>query len=239
MTNVSAFESHSHPNPSNVSNPERWLSVVAGAAVAAYGLTRRSLGGAVVAGIGGALLWRGASGHCLFYCLLGVNTAGDGVRDHSQVSVPYGKGIRVEQTATVDIPPQQLFTFWRNFANLPRFMEHLQSVTLEGDQRSHWIAKGPVGMKAEWDAEIINEIPNELIGWRSVNGSAIGNAGSVHFSPTADGRGTELRVLLRYDPPAGKLGAAFSRLFGEDPDIQIAEDLHRLEELFRGGSTAG
>ncbi|MCU1244800.1 MAG: cyclase/dehydrase [Acidobacteria bacterium] len=233
MTSSHAFRSHSPASSPNVGNPERWASLVAGAAVAAYGLTRRSVSGTLIAGIGGALLWRGATGHCPIYSSLGMNTAGGGTREQSNVSVPYGKGIRVEQTATVNIPPEQLFSFWRNFANLPRFMDHLESVTLEGSNRSHWVAKGPAGMKAEWDAEIINEIPNELIGWRSVNGSMVGNAGSVHFTPTADGRGTELRVLLRYDPPAGKLGAGFSRLFGEDPDIQIAEDLHRLEELFR------
>ena len=91
------------------------------------------------------------------------------------------------------------------------------------------MAKGPIGSDAEWDAEIINEIPNELIGWRSVDGSRVNNAGSVHFIPSRGG--TEVKVILRYDPPAGKLGAAIARLFGEDPARQVAEDLRQFKRL--------
>ncbi|HMC23238.1 MAG TPA: SRPBCC family protein [Thermoanaerobaculia bacterium] len=211
----------------NVSNPERWFSVVAGTALAAYGLTRRSVPGVLLAGVGGALAWRGATGHCLIYRSLGISTADtDGDRS---VSVPYGRGIGVEESVTVNAPPEVLYRFWRNFENLPRFMSHLQSVKVLDDKRSHWVAKGPIGSDAEWDAEIINEIPNELIGWRSVDGSRVNNAGSVHFIPSRGG--TEVKVILRYDPPAGKLGAAIARLFGEDPARQVAEDLRQFKRL--------
>src|SRR5438034_10305159 len=88
-------------------------------------------------------------------------------------------------------------------------MSHLQSVKVLDDKRSHWVAKGPIGSDAEWDAEIINEIPNELIAWRSVDGSTVDNAGSVHFLPLRGG--TEVRVILRYYPPAGKLGAEIAK----------------------------
>ncbi|HEY3056166.1 MAG TPA: SRPBCC family protein [Thermoanaerobaculia bacterium] len=210
----------------NVADGERWLSVIAGSALAAYGLKRRSIPGLVLAGLGGALVWRGATGHSLLYEALGVSTAPD---RGDQVSVPYGHGIRVEKSVTINSTPEKLYSFWRNFENLPRFMDHLQSVEVIDDKRSHWVAKGPAKIKAEWDAEIINEIPNELIGWRSVDGSRVDNAGSVHFTPAS--RGTKVRVLLRYDPPAGLLGAAIAKMFGEDPARQVKEDLQRLKEL--------
>ncbi len=210
----------------NVGNPERWLSVIAGSALAAYGLKRRSLPGLVLSAIGGALVWRGATGHCPVYSVLGVSTAAE---ESDHISVPYGRGIRVEKSVRINATPEELYAFWRNFENLPRFMGHLESVKMIDHKRSHWVAQGLPHLDAEWDAEIINEIPNELIGWRSVDGSRVDNAGSVHFTP--NGRGTELRVLLRYDPPAGLLGAAIAKMFGEDPDVQVEEDLQRLKEL--------
>jgi len=137
---------------------------------------------------------------------------------------------------TINSTPEKLYTFWRNFENLPRFMNHLKSVKVIDDTRSHWVAKGPARAKAEWDAEIINEIPNELIGWRSVDGSRVDNAGSVHFKKRGTGRrGTEVKVVLRYDPPAGGIGAAIAKLFGEDPAHQVQEDLRRLKELIEIG----
>ena len=217
----------------NVANPERWLSVVAGSALAAYGLRRRSIGGFVLAGLGGALLWRGATGRCPVDQTLGFSTAGD--RQGDQVSIPYGRGIRVEKSITINATPQQLYGFWRNFENLPRFMGHLEQVKAIDTRRSHWVTKGPAGMKAEWDAEVINDIPNELIGWRSVEGSRVDNAGSVHFTPRTGGRGTEVKVVLRYDPPGGKLGAAFAKLFGETPDHQVQEELRRLKQIVETG----
>ncbi len=221
----------------NVSNPERWLSVVAGSAVAAYGLTRRSISGLVLAGLGGALMWRGASGHCPLYEAMGVSTADETDGDGRAVSVPYGRGIRVEKSVTIDARPEQLYLFWHDFTNLPRFMDHLESVEKLDGGRSHWKTKGPAGTKAEWDAEIINDVPFELIGWRSVEGSQVDNAGSVHFTPAAGGRGTTVRVLLRYDPPGGVLGAAVARVFGEDPELQVQEDLRRLKQILETGET--
>ena len=218
----------------NVSNPERWLSVVAGAALAAYGLTRRSLSGIILAATGGAFVWRGATGHCMVYDALGISTA-EGA-PAGNVSVRYGKGIRVEKSVTVNASPERLYSFWRNFENLPRFMSHLQSVKVIDEKRSHWCTKGPAGMDAEWDAEIINEIPNELIGWRSVDGSNVNNAGSVHFNRTP--RGTEVKVVLRYDPPAGLVGAAIAKVFGEDPERQVQEDLRLIKQLVETGENA-
>ena len=217
----------------NVSNPERWLSVVAGTAVAAYGLTRRSVSGLVLAALGGGLVVRGAMGQCPVYKSLGISTATDD--ESNNVSVPYGRGIRVEKSVIINASPEQLFAFWRNFENLPRFMDHLKSVSVIDDKRSHWTVNGPAGSDAEWDAEIINEVPNELIGWRSVEGSQVDNAGSVHFTPAVGGRGTVVKVILRYDPPAGKLGAKIAKLFGEDPAHQVMEDLRTFKQLMEAG----
>jgi uncharacterized membrane protein len=117
-------------------------------------------------------------------------------------------------------------------------MKHLESVKVTGGDRSHWVAKGPAGTSVEWDAEVYNEKENELIAWRSLEGSQVDNAGSVHFESAAGGRGTIVRVVLKYDPPAGKLGAVVARLFGESPAQQIDEDLRRFKQLMETGETA-
>jgi len=214
----------------NVGNPERWVSVVAGSALAAYGLTRRSIPGLFVAALGGAIAWRGATGRCPLYQTLGISTAGNVDDDERHVSVPYGRGIGVEESVIVDASPEELYLFWRNFENLPSFMSHLKSVKVIDDKRSHWIARGPAGRDAQWDAEIINEIPNELIGWRSVDGANVRNAGSVHFT-RANGKGTEVKVELRYDPPAGVIGATIAKILGKDPAREVQEDLRAFKEL--------
>src|SRR3954468_2846830 len=226
------------PSSQNVNSRERWLSVVIGSAVAAYGLSRRSIAGITVAGVGAALVWRGASGHCAVYNALGITSVAESNDDRSNVSVPYGRGVRVEQTVTIGLPPEEIYAFFRNFENLPRFMSHLQSVKVLDDKRSHWVTKGPAGSDAEWDAEIINEIPNELIGWRSVDGSQVDNAGSVHFKANPGGRGTDVKVILRYDPPGGLLGAMTAKVFGEDPAHQVKEDLRALKMLLETGEIA-
>src|ERR671939_1070996 len=171
----------------NVGQTERWVSAIGGGALALYGITRGSLGGIALALVGAALLQRGYTGHCNLYEAIGYNSAGDDLRNSENVSVPYGRGIRVEKSVTINRSPEELYRFWRNFENLPRFMSHLKSVRVVDDMRSHWTAKGPAGSDVEWDAEVINEVPNELIGWRSVDGSQIANAGSVRFTPTTGG----------------------------------------------------
>jgi uncharacterized membrane protein len=202
-------------------NPEKWITVVAGATLAAYGLTRRSLPGLAIAGLGGALIAAGFR-----------QTNGNGrQKGEDNVSVPYGRGVRVEEAVTIDQTPEALYSFWRNFENLPRFMSHLVSVQVIDSRRSHWKAKGPAGTDVEWDAEIIHEEPNRLIGWRSIPGSEVDHAGSVHFTPAGDIGGTEVRVILRYDPPAGKLGAMVAKAFGKDPGSEVREDLRALERL--------
>ncbi|MGH7581141.1 MAG: SRPBCC family protein, partial [Gemmatimonadales bacterium] len=179
----------------NVGRRERWISAVAAAAVAAYGLRRRR-GRRIILPIAGALIGRAVSGRCPVNGALGRNSA---LRDEASspfTSVRRGEGVRVDERIVLNRPRSEVYQFWRNLENLPRFMDHLQSVTARDQWRSHWIAKGPAGTRLEWEVEIHNEIPNELIAWRSLEGSEVANAGSVHFVPTDNGD-TEVRVVLR------------------------------------------
>lgn len=217
----------------NVGRRGRWISAVAAAAVAAYGLRGRR-GRRLLLPIAGALLGRAVSGRCPVNRMLGRNTALDDAPWSPVTSVRRGEGVRVDESLVLNRPRGEVYRFWRNLENLPRFMDHLEAVTVVDQRRSHWTAKGPAGSRVEWDAEIHNEIPNELIAWRSLEGSEVDNAGSVHFMPTENGD-TEVRVVLRYDPPAGKLGAAVARLFGEDPSRQVADDLRRLKQVVESG----
>jgi uncharacterized membrane protein len=152
-------------------------------------------------------------------------------RTSAVASVGRGQGVKVEESVTINRPVLEVFRFWRNFENLPRFMDHLESVTVIDDTHSHWVAKGPAGSRVEWDALIHNEVADELIAWRSLPGSEVNNAGSVHFTPTPDGNSTDVRVVLSYEPPAGKLGAAVAKLLGEEPSQQVAEDLRRFKQV--------
>ena len=223
----------------NVGQYERWASAVGGGALAVYGLTRGTYAGVALALLGGALVYRGASGHCDLYQAMGVNTAGDATSgDNPNVSVQAGRGIKVEKSVTVNRPPAELYSYWRNFENLPRFMNHLESVHVTGANRSHWVAKAPAGTTVEWDAEIYNEKENELIAWRTLENADVDSAGSVRFEPATGGRGTTVRVTLKYDPPGGVLGSLVARLFGENPEQQIDEDLRRFKQLMEAGETA-
>src|SRR5438477_5049613 len=162
----------------NMGTVERVASVVGGGVLTWYGLRRRSAAGYAMAALGGDLLRRGATGHSFLYEAIGVRTREIGQGAH--VSVPYELGVRVDKVITVNKPREEVYGFWRQFENLPRFMRHLESVKDLGFGRSHWVAKGPAGRTVEWDAEIIMEKANELISWRSLEGSGVQNAGSVH-----------------------------------------------------------
>jgi uncharacterized membrane protein len=219
----------------NVGRIERLVSGLAGAGLIAVALRRRRLRGALLP-LGGSLIARAVTGRCPVNRALGRNSAR---RDATPVGggVGPGEGLRVEQSVTIDRPAGELFRFWRNFENLPRFMDHLESVTVLNSQHSHWVAKGPVGSRVAWDAEIYNEIEDELIAWRSLPGSDVAHAGSAHFTPISNSS-SEVRVVLRYNPPAGKLGAAFAGLFGEEPTRQVADDLRRLKQVMEAGEGA-
>lgn len=153
-------------------------------------------------------------------------------------SAPQWQGTRVEHSVTINRLPAELYQFWRDFRHLPRFMHHLQDVQIHAERRSHWVAKAPAGMSVEWDAEITDDRPNELIAWRSLPGADVDNAGSVRFEEATGERGTVVRVRLAYNPPGGQLGTAVATLFGEEPGQQVREDLHRFKQLMEAGEIA-
>ena len=222
----------------NVRETERWASMIGGGTLVAFGLAKRDWRGLGLAALGSGLLWRGATGHSIVYQALGINTA----RPHNapgtgrHVSVPYELGIRIDETILVNKPTAELYRFWRRLENLPRFMGHLESVNIIDDRKSHWIARGPAGFRVEWQAEIINDVENKIIGWRSLEGSEVDNAGSVSFHALPGGNSTDVKVSLQYNPPAGELGAAVAKLFGQDPRKQVRSDLKCFKRLVEQGS---
>ncbi len=218
----------------NVGEIERLASAIAGGALAVYGLRQRSIGGLCLTLAGTALLHRGVTGHCNTYQAFGIATT-DAKAANGETAV--AKDVHVEKAIAIDKSPEELFSFWRQFENLPRFMKNLESVTCSGLNRSHWVAKGPAGKNVEWDAEIYNEKPNEMIAWRSLEGADIVNAGSVHFKPLGV-RGTEVKVVLNYNLPGGKISALFAKLFGSEPGQMIADDLRRLKQILETGEAA-
>lgn len=211
----------------NVGDLDRWISSISGGALVAYGAMQRSIPSLALATAGGYLVYRGLSGYCFGYNMLGLSTA-------SQSDA----GISVDKSVTINQPAADLYQFWRNFENLPQFMDHLNSVTTLSDKRSHWVAKAPANTSVEWDAEIVEERPNEFISWRSVQGADVDNAGTVSFEQLPYERGTVVRVTLEYTPPAGALGAVVARLFGEEPNKQIADDLRHFKQIMETGEVS-
>jgi uncharacterized membrane protein len=194
---------------------QRWLPLMAAGALAAYAL-KRSLSHRARGKGTGIIADRGSD-------------------TRRKLSGP--RGIHVEHSVLIRRPAAELYRFWRNFENLPKFMEHLESVSVREEGISHWVARGPAGINVEWDARIINEVPGKVIGWQSLTGSMVSTAGSVRFDETT--RGTVVRVHLQYAPPGGKLGAALAYAAGEEPNLQVQEDLRRLKLLMEAGETQG
>ena len=214
----------------NVGPVERGISVATGIALLAYTLSKRPRLSLPLGLDAGYMIYRGATGHCVFYQMLGIN----------RTEVNGHEGIRVERAVTVNRPKAELYQMWRDFENLPRFMEHLESVQVDrsdGD-RSHWVAKGPLDRRVEWDAEIIEERENELLVWKSLPGSTVESMGRVEFLDAPGGRGTIVHVSMEYNPPAGSLGAAFAKLFGKEPGHQINADLRRFKQIMEAGEVA-
>jgi uncharacterized membrane protein len=226
-----------------VARPERVASVTLGAALITYGLRRRDGLGIATAILGAVFVHRGATGNCAVYRALGVSTGDSGaVLDARRrgitgraATVNARHAIKVERSVAIAAPRAELYAFWKDFTNLPRFMEHLESVRIDSPTRSHWKAKAPVGQTVEWDAEIVNDVPDSIIAWKTVGDPDVANAGAVNFKDAPGGRGTIVKVTLDYEPPGGRLGNLVARLFGEDPDRQVREDLLRFRQLMETG----
>ncbi|HEY8781431.1 MAG TPA: SRPBCC family protein [Mucilaginibacter sp.] len=214
----------------NLTWPERYVSIAAGVKLAFSGirnLFKNPFSSILKLGAGGYLLNRGITGHCELYSQMGKNTTGP-------------VNINIRSSFTIDKPRSEVYTFWRKLDNLPLFMNHLESVEVLDNDRSHWVLKLPAGIaKVSWDAEIVHDVPGELIGWSSLPGSIIDNAGKVRFRDSFDDQGTLVDVVISYQPPAGGLGASLAHVLNPvfknmvDADVQNFKqymDITNLEE---------
>lgn len=217
-----------------MSPQSRLLYGLTGGTLLSFGIKRGSLLGGVAALVGVDLLTRGATGHHIHEAL-GITDGHAGRRGVSRI--PHQLGVQVQRAILVNATPEKAYEFVRNLENLPRFMKHVKTIRITGDKRSHWVVKAPAGRQVEWDAEIINDLPGELIAWRSVNNPDIDSAGSIHFERSRGDRGTIIRVSMQYLPPAGVLGVAVAKLFGEEPELQLRSDLRRLKQILETGET--
>lgn len=211
----------------NVGTTERIASALGGAALAAFGFSRGSVGGAVLGSVGAALVFRGVSGYCPAFGFAGINTA------DSDEKTPLA--VEITEVVTVANAPQEAYDFWRRLENLPRFMHHLASVHEMGEGRSLWKAKSPGPLlDFQWEAEILQDEPGRLLVWQSVAGSDVENAGHVEFRPAPHG-GTEVRVRIAYRPPAGDLGHVLAK--GLDPVFTrlVKEDVRRFRSVLEAG----
>jgi len=153
-------------------------------------------------------------------------------------TLPYGYGIKIKKAITIDTSAEPLYNFWRTLTNLAQLAENVVSVDILDDRLSHWVLRAPGGVVLEWDAEITVDRKNEMIGWRSLEGADIDNAGYVRFERATGGRGTVVRVALQYNPPAGKIGAAIAALMGEKPESQIDAALRKFRQLIEAGKSS-
>lgn len=234
-TTISSIVELEEPDYSSGYEDLERLGVIAtAAALIAYGVTRRTLPGFCLAAAAAPVLYRGLAGDWP----APLRSLPRLREDDTRVALAGSRGIHVRESIRIEKPVAEVYAFWRRFENLPRFMRNLERVIALGDNRSHWVAKGPAGRSVEWDAEIINEVPNEVIGWRSLPGADVVTAGSVNFRSVRLGAGTQLAVHLQYAPPAGRWGAFMAKLAGREPSQTIREDLRRLKQILEAGEIA-
>lgn len=195
------------------SNVKMWAPMLIGGALVAYGLSRRSVGGALVAGAGAAFAIQGTQ-----------------LRDGAGAQRQFARA-----NILVNCEPSRAYQFWRRFENLPEFMQHLNSVSVIDNRRSRWSAYGPGNTLVEWIAEIVAERDNEIIAWRSVEDSEVQVDGSVEFRTAPGNRGTFVDATIQYRPPAGAFGSKLARIFGKDPAFLMEQDLRRFKALIETG----
>ncbi|AVH69475.1 SRPBCC family protein [Nostoc sp. 'Lobaria pulmonaria (5183) cyanobiont'] len=222
MTSTSGDKSTT--SQGEASEVERWASLIGGGAMVLMGLKQGSLRGALTALAGGGLIYQGATKQSTI--------------QQAQDAIGINQPIKIEKTVTINKSAEELYRFWHNFENLPTFMKHLKSVRVYNEKRSHWIANAPLDNSVEWDAEILEDRENEFISWASVEGADVDNSGFVRFKKALGDRGTEVKIVLEYNPPGGALGATVAKLFGEEPKQQIGDELHRFKMLMEAGEIA-
>ncbi len=212
----------------NATDVEHMGALLTGGLLVVAGWKRGGFGGSLFRLAGYALIFRGQKGYRRLYDALGLRVA-----DRPSGTGVYNIDVRAE--IVVGKPRQELYRIWRNFENLPVFMDHLLSVHELDDTRSIWVARAPAGTVIKWEARIVNDVENELIAWETMEGSGVDHVGSVSFEPEGDDS-TRIRIKMRYDPPAEMLGYWVAKLFRNDPQTQIEKDLRRFKAIMELGS---
>ena len=213
----------------NVGSTERLMMLLGGAALLGYAW--RSSSKALGMASAGMLL-RGATGYCPAYAAMGINHA------DTKEALSGPRGIHVRESVTIDAPAEDIYRFWRQLDRLPEVMPQLERVEQLDSKRSRWTARAFDAVPVTWEAEIINEVPFETIGWQTMPGETVQHAGSVNFKPAYGARGTEVRVHLQYAAPGGKAAGWLAWLAGEDPGKLTREGLRALKRRLEGGPAA-
>jgi uncharacterized membrane protein len=234
-----------HGEGGRSSSAMRILSILGGGWLALEGLRRRDPLGVGLVVLGTCLVMGAEQSRALLSRIVGTAPGPGGTRATAwserasefgqRVASTWSGPIRIEESITIDRPREEVYRFFRDFNNLPRFMNHVETITVLSDVRSHWVLEAPAGTKVEWDSIIESEQENERIAWRSAEGADITNSGTVTFKDAAGG-GTEVRVELTYEAPMGRLGQMLARLLGEEPQVQAQDDLRRLKEIMESGA---
>lgn len=217
----------------NVGDVERWASGVAGGLLVVHGLRRGNFGGLALAVLGGALAYRGVTGHCQAYEALRIDTSGKHRADSEE---HVHQGILVKHTTTIHRTPMEVYDYVKDPANRHRYMEGVESVERDEDGSFRWAIMGPLGTTWKFKSRHIAEEPGHLVAWKSEPGGDLDNAGSIRMVPAVDGRGTEVTMEINYEPPAGSVGVAVAKLLGHDPDARVRDDLRRLKSLLETGA---
>ncbi len=227
----------------NISQMERVISALGGVSLATFGLKQSNWFGTGLAVIGGLCVVRGATGHSNLYDWLDISTAeqkqnfAPGI-PHTVSSIPGQRGTRVQRSMTVLRSPQDLYNFWYDVEKAPLYMDYIESVMRTGERTSHWIAKGPLGNQVEWNAELLEVVPNKTIAWHVHGKPTTGNAGKVTFEPTPDGHGTVVTLELDFFQFRGALGSSLGNLLGHIPERQVIGTLRHFKELMEAGEIA-
>ncbi len=225
-------EAHRPSTSINVGDAERWASAIGGGLFVAYGVKRGTFGGLALAALGGGLLYRATTGHCHAYDALNIDTSG---KHRSPDDQHIHDGRLIKHSVTISRSPEDLYAFWRDENNAPKFMEGITAAKKTGEKTSHWVASGPFGKSTEWDAEIIADEPNRMFAWKTLPGALVPHAGTVKFGPSTGGRGTVVTLELNYEAPGGIFGEAAAKLTGMDPNSISRENLRHFKQLMEAG----
>ena len=208
----------------DLGQPERVVSTAAGGLLLLYGLRNPTPARLLLGMVGLGLIYQGAAGRNVI----------ESVRT-GQPLVAEPNGLRVKKSVTVNRPRAEIYEYWRNLENLPRFMTHVRSVQRHGDGRSHWVVAGPRGTVLKFDAQITVDRPGEMIGWQTLPGAAVQHRGYVKFLDAPGGRGTEVHVALEYEPPLGQAGKLLSSLMAPVTEQQIQEQIRNFKHIMEAG----